>query len=117
MVSLSFLSSSTKRPLWQGQLLVVLCVVGFSLLGIGTRTSGYLAPFWGANAVMLGLRILAGMCDGAREKDGVGFNGLDTGFGHRLAGLPALTKRQALVARQMIRKYHRQLGQELINQM
>ena len=55
MVSLSFLSSSTKRPLWQGQLLVVLCVVGFSLLGIGTRTSGYLAPFWGANAVMLGL--------------------------------------------------------------
>lgn len=55
MVSLSFLSSSTKRPLWQGQLLVVLCVVGFSLVGIGTRTSGYLAPFWGANAVMLGL--------------------------------------------------------------
>ena len=69
------------------------------------------------DAVMLGLRILAGMCDGAREKDGVGFNGLDTGFGHRLAGLPALTQRQALVARQMIRKYHRQLGQELINQM
>ena len=68
-------------------------------------------------AVMLGLRILAGVCDGAREKDGAGFNGLDTGFGHRLAGLPALTQRQALVARQMIRKYHRQLGQELINQM
>ena len=55
MVSLSFLSSSTKRPLWQGQLLVVLCVVVFSLLGIGTRTSGYLASFWGTNAVMLGL--------------------------------------------------------------
>ncbi len=55
MVSLSFLSSSTKRPLWQGQLLVVLCVVGFSLLGIGTRTSEYLASFWGTNAVMLGL--------------------------------------------------------------
>lgn len=69
------------------------------------------------DAVMLGLRILAGMCDGAREKDGVGFNGLDTGFGHRLAGLPALSQRQALVAKKMIRKYHRQLGQELINQM
>ncbi len=55
MVSLSFLSSSTKRPLWQGQLLVVLCVVVFSLLGIGTRTSEYLASFWGTNAVMLGL--------------------------------------------------------------
>lgn len=69
------------------------------------------------DAVMLGLRILAGMCGGAREKDGVGFNGLDTGFGHRLAGLPALSQRQALVAKKMIRKYHRQLGQELINQM
>ena len=69
------------------------------------------------DSVMLGLRILAGMCDGAREKDGVGFNGLDTGFGHRLAGLPTLTQRQALVAKQMIQKYHRQLGQELINQM
>lgn len=69
------------------------------------------------DAVMLGLRILAGMCDGAREKDGVGFNGLDTGFGHRLAGLPALSQRQALVAKKMIMKYHRQLGQELINQM
>ena len=69
------------------------------------------------DAVMLGLRILAGMCDGAREKDGVGFNGLDTGFGHALAARQTLTTRQALVAKKMIVKYHRQLGQELINQM
>ena len=69
------------------------------------------------DAVMLGLRILAGMCDGAREKDGVGFNGLDTGFGHALAARQTLTPRQALVAKKMIVKYHRQLGQELINQM
>jgi len=69
------------------------------------------------DAVMLGLRILAGMCDGAREKDGVGFNGLDTGFGHALAARQTLTPRQALVAKKMIVKYHRQLGQEIINQM
>ncbi|MEG3440168.1 DEAD/DEAH box helicase [Pannus brasiliensis CCIBt3594] len=54
---------------------------------------------------------LAGRCDGARQKDGVGFNGTDTKFGHWLAdriaeGKPLL-KSNAEAGLKMIQKYRK----------
>lgn len=57
-----------------------------------------------------GLRILAGMCDGAQKQDGHGFNKMDAAFGHALARLDTLSQRQAAVAGRLCRKYKRQLG-------
>ena len=59
------------------------------------------------------LRILAGMCDGARERDEMGFNGLDTQFGKQLAAQETLSVGQALAAYKMLAKYRRQLPAEL----
>jgi SWI/SNF-related matrix-associated actin-dependent regulator 1 of chromatin subfamily A len=56
------------------------------------------------------LRTLAGMCDGAVQEDGAGFNKFDAAFGHDLAGRESLSPRQALAARKMLRKYSRQIG-------
>lgn len=59
----------------------------------------------------LGLRRLAGMCDGAREIDEMGFNKLDTRFGKALAAQASLSQRQAAIAERLCRKYRRQLGE------
>lgn len=56
------------------------------------------------------LRRLASVCDGAREQDGMGFNGLDSNFGKSLAAQSSLSPRQAIAAREMLKKYRRQLG-------
>jgi SWI/SNF-related matrix-associated actin-dependent regulator of chromatin subfamily A-like protein 1 len=56
------------------------------------------------------LRILAGMCDGARAKDGAGFNRFDARIGQDLAFAPTLTPRQAALGKQITRKYRGQLG-------
>lgn len=42
-------------PLWQVQLALVACVLVACLVGIFSRPIGFLAAFWPANAVMLGL--------------------------------------------------------------
>lgn len=55
------------------------------------------------------LRVLASQCDGAHEKDQMGFNALDTGIGRSLAWQGSLTLPQALLARKIIAKYRRQL--------
>lgn len=68
-------------------------------------------------AAHLAMRILAGQCDGAIDRDGVGFNGADTRFGKYLAGLSRLSQRQAISASHMALKYHRQLGSELIGRI
>lgn len=60
--------------------------------------------------LLSGLRRLAGMCDGAHELDGCGFNKMDARYGHALAALSNLTQRQAAVADRLCRKYRRQLG-------
>jgi hypothetical protein len=60
-----------------------------------------------------GLQRLAGMCDGARNIDGCGFNKLDSKFGKALAYLPTLSQRQAAVAARLCRKYRRQIGDVL----
>lgn len=57
-----------------------------------------------------GIRRLAAACDGARDQDGQGFNGVDTAFGHSLARANELTQKQALAGKRMIRKYKGQLG-------
>ena len=54
------------------------------------------------------------MCDGAFSVDGMGFNKIDTPFGHSLAeranrGQP-WTRKQAAAAIKLIRKYQQQLG-------
>ena len=56
------------------------------------------------------MKLLAGVCDGAVARDGQGFNGRDTHFGHILAGLPTLTQGQAEVAAKLARRYRGQLA-------
>lgn len=60
------------------------------------------------------MRILAGMCDGAHERDDCGFNRFDSALGKALAGMDTLSRRQAAVALKMLPKYHRQLPQDLL---
>lgn len=60
-----------------------------------------------------GLRVLAGMCDGAMKLDDCGFNKMDAEFGHSLAGRAYLTPRMAAAGARLCIKYRRQLGAEL----
>ena len=68
-------------------------------------------------AVHRNLQRLAGVCDGAAEKDDMGFNAFDARFGHPLAHQDTLTERQALAARKMLTKYRRQLGESAVGAM
>lgn len=69
-------------------------------------------------AVHQGLRILAGMdTDRAAARNDVGFNSADTGIGHALAERDFLTPRAAALGRKLLRKYHRQLGAALLEEM
>jgi SWI/SNF-related matrix-associated actin-dependent regulator of chromatin subfamily A-like protein 1 len=57
------------------------------------------------------VRELAGWCDGAVTRDGIGFNGTDAKIGHNLAARPTLTPKAAALARLLCRKYSEtQLG-------
>jgi SWI/SNF-related matrix-associated actin-dependent regulator 1 of chromatin subfamily A len=60
--------------------------------------------------VHLGLRLLAGMCDGARGLDGMGFARIDVAIGHSLAAAASLSPKQAALGLRLCRKYKRQLG-------
>jgi len=55
------------------------------------------------------LRSLAIRCDGARDKDDVGFNKVDSAFGKKLAANKVLSGAQVLIALTMLQKYKRQL--------
>lgn len=68
-------------------------------------------------AVHAGLRALSEVCDGAKEEDGMGFNGCDTRVGKALAGLDEISPLMAAYAREMLRKYVGQLGRECIDSM
>lgn len=59
------------------------------------------------------VRILAGYCDGARAKDGMGFNKIDAHTGKKLAALDELTDGQVWLATQFARRYQRQLPSDL----
>lgn len=65
-------------------------------------------------AVAIALRRLAGMCDGARELDGAGFNKFDAQLGAELASRLYLSPRQAALGRRIVLKYRRQLGEDLV---
>jgi hypothetical protein len=55
--------------------------------------------------VHAGLQRLAAVCDGAQERDTVGFSGTDVRIGHYLAALPVLTPLQAALGSIVLRKY------------
>ncbi|MDE2106290.1 MAG: hypothetical protein KGL39_54220, partial [Patescibacteria group bacterium] len=55
------------------------------------------------------VQFLAHRCDGAVELDGIGFNKIDARIGHEFAERATLTPRQAVLARRILKKYHRQL--------
>jgi SNF2 family DNA or RNA helicase len=65
-------------------------------------------------AVLTGLRILAGNCDGAQDLDGCGFNKRDTAFGKMLAQKIALTEKMFAIGKKMVTLYHRQLPKEVL---
>ena len=65
-------------------------------------------------AIHQGLRVLAGMCDGAQELDGAGFSKIDVMIGHSLAEAVRLTSRQAALGAKLVNKYRRQLPAELV---
>lgn len=56
------------------------------------------------------LQRLAGVCDGARELDGAGFNRFDSAIGKSLAMAYTLTQKQAALGARLVAKYRRQLG-------
>ena len=63
----------------------------------------------------LAMRSLASVCDGAREKDEMGFSGADTHFGHKLAAVEGdLTDGQTYFAIKLARKYRRQLSTGIV---
>ncbi len=71
-----------------------------------------------SETVLEALRILAGNDeDFAREKNGIGFNGIDADFGHKLANLDKLTVKQYDIAKKILRKYHKQIPEELFNKI
>lgn len=62
------------------------------------------------DAVIHGLRYLAGQCDGARHRDGVGFNKFDAEYGHSLAAKETLNPMQIAAGRKLLRRYSNQLA-------
>src|SRR5688500_2512580 len=54
---------------------------------------------------------LSSVCDGAHDRDGEGFNGVDAGFGNSIARVPVecLTAEPHVTAWRLLRKYKRQL--------
>lgn len=65
-------------------------------------------------AVHAALRALAGVCDGAFSLDDAGFNRMDTRIGKSLAMADQITRKQAVLGRKIVSKYHRQLPSHLM---
>lgn len=57
------------------------------------------------SAVHLGVKLLAGRCDGAQAWDGAGFSQFDVPLGHYLADLKSLTPRYAALGKKLLLKY------------
>jgi SWI/SNF-related matrix-associated actin-dependent regulator 1 of chromatin subfamily A len=64
-------------------------------------------------AISEALQLLAGVCDGAWQRDGAGFNKYDARIGHALANLAELTEPQAWLGYKVVRKYRGQLSPAL----
>ncbi len=65
------------------------------------------------DAVLRGLQMLAGVCDGATMRDDMGFNGCDARIGHSLARLSRLSPKQVALGRRLLIKYRRQLPDDV----
>jgi hypothetical protein len=68
-------------------------------------------------ACALALQTLAGMCDGARKQDGVGFNKTDAYKGRKLALVTMtrdLTDGECHYCIRLLSKYHRQIGESTV---
>lgn len=66
-------------------------------------------------AVHQGLKMLAGMdADHARFRNDMGFSQVDGRIGHSLAHALWLSPKQAVIGRRLVRKYRRQLPEELV---
>jgi len=65
-------------------------------------------------AIHQGLKMLAGMCDGAVAQDDRGFSSADVDFGHDLAGRNSITPRQAVIGLKFVNKYRRQLPLDVL---
>jgi hypothetical protein len=68
-------------------------------------------------AIHTALKMLAGMCDGARTWDGSGFSKIDVAIGHSLAEQLVLTRRQCALGLKLVRKYRRQLGDDIMSKI
>lgn len=68
-------------------------------------------------AVHMGLKQLAGRCDGAQQLDGAGFSKVDAAVGHSLADCFYLTPKQAALGARLCVKYGRQLDMGLMAQI
>ncbi|HZS43369.1 MAG TPA: DEAD/DEAH box helicase [Candidatus Paceibacterota bacterium] len=66
------------------------------------------------DAIHRALKILANACDGAHLLDECGFNKLDSAFGKSLANAPRLTQKMAHCGLKLVRKYHRQIPQDIL---
>ena len=69
------------------------------------------------NDILIGLQMLAGVCDGACSLDNQGFNKYDSNFGHSLASKSSLTNNQARVGKTLIIKYQNQLPGDLVERV
>lgn len=70
------------------------------------------------SAIKQALRILSGCdIDGAYEINGVGFNKFDSSYGRQLAGFKYLSDKQAASAKKMLKKYWRQIPEELYKEI
>jgi len=63
--------------------------------------------------ILVNLKAVSAMCDGANAVDGMGFNKMDTGIGKSLARQSQLSDRQAALAYKLVWKYRGQIGQEV----
>lgn len=64
-----------------------------------------------------GLRVLAGMCDGAFARDGSGFSRMDAEIGHSLAAHSTLTPLQASLGKALLKKYSKTQLQGIVDSL
>ena len=65
-------------------------------------------------AALSAMRMLAGMCDGARAKDEAGFSAFNAKIGHELAQRESLTDGQVWLAARIATTHRRQLPDGLL---
>lgn len=70
-----------------------------------------------ADAVHAALRLLSGVCDGARVLDDCGFNKFDSVIGKAIAKNISLSFTQVMLGKKILKKYHRQIPADLYSRI